>query len=124
MCYTMARIQYKEKCKVCKKNYVLTTSRSEFLVCYECQKAELERPIEDEVMRNFFDIPQEFYFNNNFLRNIKANYFRYGSLTDKQKEAFKKVVGQMEDERAGVLPEKKGSRKKISDSQQSSSEEE
>ena len=93
----MARIQYKEKCKVCRKNYVLTTSRSQYIVCFECQKREMDQPITDPKMRKFFDIPEDFYKQNSFLRNIKINYNRYGGLTEKQIEAFEKVVAELKE---------------------------
>ena len=54
--------------------------------------------IKDEAMKKLFDIPEEFYKKNSFLRNIKINYLRYGKLTDRQIEAFKKVVKQVEEE--------------------------
>jgi hypothetical protein len=94
----MARVQYKEKCMKCKKNYVLTTNRKEFLICYDCQKDELHQPIEDTEMKEFFAIPEAYYKKSNFLRNIKLNYFRYGSLTDKQKEYFVKVVNEIKEQ--------------------------
>ena len=46
-------------------------------------------------MKKMFDIPIELYQKNSFLRNIKSNYIKYGSLTEKQIEAFKKVVADL-----------------------------
>jgi hypothetical protein len=94
----MVRVQYKEKCMKCKKNYVLTTNRKEFLVCYDCQKVELDQPFEDKEMEKFFAIPEAYYKKSNFLRNIKINYFRYQSLSDKQKEFFVKVVNEIKEQ--------------------------
>jgi len=88
-------IPYKQKCIRCKKNYVTITRRQGFVLCYECQKKELEGKIDDPVMKKMFNIPKEFYIENGFLRNIKVNYLKYGGLSDKQIEAFKKVVGDM-----------------------------
>jgi len=48
--------------------------------------------ITDPEMKKMFNIPEEFYKDNSFLRSIKINYLKYGSLTDKQKEAFKNAV--------------------------------
>ncbi|MFC1647913.1 hypothetical protein ACFL1B_00480 [Nanoarchaeota archaeon] len=91
--------KFKQKCGVCKKNYVETSSRNRnFLVCYECHKPDLQGEIKDAKMKKLFNIPQEFYEKNMFLRNIKINYLRYGSLTDKQIEAFKKSVEKMKEE--------------------------
>ena len=89
------RIQYKQKCARCKKNYVLVTSRNRFAVCYECQKGELHGEIKDAKMKKMFDIPEEYYKKSAFLRDIKINYLDYGKLTDRQIEAFKKVVKNM-----------------------------
>ena len=94
----MPRVQYKEKCMKCRKNYVLTTNRKEFLVCYECQQKEMDKPINDPKMKKLFDIPEQFYKKSNFLRNIKINYLRYESLSEKQIEYFKKVVKELEDQ--------------------------
>ncbi|MBD3318887.1 hypothetical protein GF342_03175 [Candidatus Woesearchaeota archaeon] len=92
----MAR-SYKQKCMKCKKNYVKVTFRNRFPVCYECLKAELNTPIEDPEMKKLFDIPEELYEESAFLRDIKLKYIRFGSLTEKQIEAFKKVVKDMLD---------------------------
>jgi len=88
-------VKYKQKCNRCKKNYVTVTYRTRFAVCYECQKSSLEGEIKDPVMKKMFDLPEDSYKENAFLRDIKANYLRYGKLTDKQIEAFKKAVDQL-----------------------------
>jgi len=87
---------YKQKCIRCKKNYVLTNWRNKFPVCYDCEKKELSREIEDPKMKEMFNIPEEYYKDNSFLRDIKKNYLRYNNLSEKQIEAFKKVVENME----------------------------
>lgn len=53
---------------------------------------EKDHPIKDPKIKKLFNIPKEFYDQYAFLKNIKANYMRYGSLTDKQIGVFKKVV--------------------------------
>jgi DNA-directed RNA polymerase subunit RPC12/RpoP len=85
-------IRYKKKCSRCKKNYVPATSRTRYAVCFECDSKNLKGEITDPMMKKFFDIPHELYVENQFLRSIKINYLRYGSLTDRQVEAFKEVV--------------------------------
>ena len=85
-------ISYEQKCATCKKNFVTITWRQRFPICYECQKSELQGKIKDPKMKVMFDIPEEFYKENLFLRNIKSNYLRFNSLTEKQVEAFKKTV--------------------------------
>jgi len=81
----------------CKKNYVTVTGRQKFPVCYECQKKEMKGEITDPEMKKLFDIPEEFYKRNSFLRDIKINYLRFGKLSERQIEAFKKTVKEMKE---------------------------
>jgi hypothetical protein len=85
-------IKFKQKCTSCRKNYVIITYKQRYPVCYECQKKELEGKIKDPKMKRFFNISEEFYKHNAFLRDIKINYLRYGDLSDKQIATFKEVV--------------------------------
>ncbi|RJQ22584.1 hypothetical protein C4580_00865 [Candidatus Woesearchaeota archaeon] len=87
-------IQFKHLCARCKKNFVLV-SRTQFPVCYDCQKAELAQPIKNLKMKKLFAIPEDFYKQNAFLREIKMKYIRFGALTEKQVEAFKKVAAEL-----------------------------
>jgi hypothetical protein len=43
-------------------------------------------------MKKLFAIPEDYYVKSGFLRNIKINYLKYGQLSEKQVEVFKKVV--------------------------------
>jgi hypothetical protein len=90
-------VRFKQLCNKCKKNYVVISSRNDFAMCYDCQKTDLNQPIKDSKMKKLFDIPEEFYKNNLFLRNIKMYYIRFGKLSDKQIEFFKKSVEKMKD---------------------------
>ena len=54
--------------------------------------------ITDPKMKKLFDVPLRLYEENSFLRSIKINYLRYGSLTERQVEAFKKAVEKLSDE--------------------------
>ena len=74
---------------------ILMTSRNQFPICYDCEKAELQGEITNPKMKEMFDIPEEFYKTNSFLRSIKKNYLRFGNLSEKQIEIFKKVVNDM-----------------------------
>lgn len=85
-------IKYKKLCGRCKKNYVIVGWRQRNATCYNCQKKELEAEIKDPKMKKLFSIPEEYYKQNTFLRNVKLSYIRYGKLSDKQIEAFKKTV--------------------------------
>ena len=46
-------------------------------------------------MKKFFDIPESFYEENVFLRDIKLNWLRYHNLSERQIEAFKNTVERM-----------------------------
>ena len=94
----MARIQYKQKCSRCKDNYVIVTRQNNYPLCYDCQKKDLDQKVTDPAMKKMFNIPVDFYKDNAFLRSIKINYHRFGSLSEKQIAAFKKVVAQLKEE--------------------------
>lgn len=86
---------FKQKCIRCKTNYQLASRRDKYVICFECQENEFNQDIEDKDMKKLFDIPIEFYKNNMFLRDIKIKYLKFGSLSEKQIEAFKKTVDKM-----------------------------
>lgn len=88
-------IEFKQKCQKCKTNYVLATKRSRYIVCYDCQKKEITGEIEDSEMKKLFDIPEEFYKQNMFLRDIKIKYLKFGNLSENQINAFKKTVNEL-----------------------------
>jgi hypothetical protein len=71
---------------------VLITARNPFPLCYDCQKGELNVPVRDPKMKKLFSIPEDFYRTSSFLRSIKINYHRFGKLTEKQVDAFRKTV--------------------------------
>ncbi len=99
-------ISFKQLCSRCKKNYVLSTSRDRFPVCFDCHKNELAGEVTDPAMKKFFDIPDDFYKENTFLRSIKINYLRYGKLTDPQTAAFTKTVEKMKESRESAKAKK------------------
>lgn len=57
----------------------------------------MQGEITDPKMKKMFDIPEKFYEDNMFLRSIKINYLKWGKLTEKQIEAFKKGVEKMKE---------------------------
>lgn len=89
--------KFKQKCAKCKQNWVIITWKQRFPICYDCQKQEMQGEIKDPKMKKMFDIPEEFYKENMFLRSIKVNYLKFGKLTEKQVEAFKKTVKKMKE---------------------------
>lgn len=88
-------ITYKQKCIRCKINYVAATYRQRYVVCHDCQEKEMKSEIKDPKMKKLFNIPEDFYKKNSFLKDIKLNYVRYENLTEKQISAFKKAVKEM-----------------------------
>ena len=89
------RPKYKQLCAICRKNHVLISSRSQFPICTACSMREINKPIEDEKFRKMFDIDNKLYEESSFLRSIKSNYLRFGNLSDRQVEMFKKVAGEL-----------------------------
>ena len=87
-------IKYKQKCYRCKSKYVTVRRGQRYAMCYDCQKDELKGTIKDPKMKKLLTIPEKYYKENPFLRDIKINYLRYGKLSEKQIEAFKKVLKQ------------------------------
>ena len=90
---------FKQKCNKCKKNYILVSRNQREIICYDCQKTELNQEIKDPKMKKMFKIPEDFYKQNSFLRSIKINCIRYDSLSERQVEAFKDTVKKMKKEK-------------------------
>jgi hypothetical protein len=91
-------VRYKQKCARCKKNYVIATWRQRYTLCYNCQKGELQGEVKDPKIKKLFDIPEKYYRENAFLRDVKINYLRYGKLSEKQVDAFRKATERMKKE--------------------------
>ena len=94
----MPAAKYKEKCRRCKKNYVTVTWKQRYPLCYDCQKGEMDGEIKDAKMKRLFNIPEDFYKENAFLRSIKINFLRFGKLSEKQIDAFKETVKKLKEE--------------------------
>lgn len=97
------RPQYKQLCAICRKNHVLIKQRNQFPICQQCSMREISKPIEDETFKKLFDIDQKLYEQSSFLRSIKSSYLKFGSLSDKQIETFKKVADEMANPKADNL---------------------
>lgn len=89
-------VTFKKKCFRCNKNYVLATNKSRYVICYECQEKQVVEEVKDPEMKKMFDIPLAFYKESSFLRDIKIKYLQFGSLSEKQIEAFKNTVAKFE----------------------------
>jgi len=94
-------VSFKQRCMVCKEKYVLVKSaRQKFVTCMDCEMKYVEKPIENKAMAKIFDIPLDWYRENYFLRSIRYQYGKWGTLTERQLEAFKKAVEDMKKEKA------------------------
>lgn len=89
------RQKYKQLCAICRKNHVLISARGQFPICTSCSMKQINQPIEDEKFRKLFDIDQKLYEQSSFLRSIKSNYLRFGSLSEKQIDTFKRVSAEL-----------------------------
>jgi len=56
----------------------------------------MQGEIKDPELKKLLDIPEELYVQNSFLRAIKINCLKYGSLTQPQIDAFKRTVQEMQ----------------------------
>ena len=90
--------KYKQLCSRCKNKYIAATWKQRYVVCYDCMKKDLQGEIKDPKMKRMFNISEDFYKDNLFLRDIKSNYLRFGKLSEKQIEAFKKVAKKMKED--------------------------
>ncbi len=84
--------KFKQRCVICKKNMVLMLSARQFPICKDCEMKDFDKPISNAFYRSLLDIDKKWYDENQFLRSIKSHYIRTGMLTQRQVEAFKKVV--------------------------------
>ena len=88
----MARVRYKQKCAMCKQDWVEMFSGRQFPICVKCHMKRINQEIKSPKYKKLLDIPNKLYEKSAFLRNIKETYLRFDSLTPKQIEAFKKTV--------------------------------
>ncbi len=56
---------------------------------------DINKPITEPKFKKLFDIDKNLYEKSSFLRNIKSSYLRFGGLSDKQIEMFKKVAAEL-----------------------------
>jgi hypothetical protein len=92
-------VKFKQRCYVCKNNWALVSSgRQKFVVCKDCEMKVVDKKVEKKTYAKLFDIPREWYEENGFLRSIRYSYGKWGSLTERQLEAFKKTVKELKKE--------------------------
>ena len=95
------RYSYKQKCIVCRKNHALISWKNRVPVCVECKMKEINKPIKSPKFKKLFAIDKALYEKSGFLRNIKSSYLRFGELSEKQIEMFKKVVKDVKNKKPG-----------------------
>ncbi len=85
--------EYKQQCMVCKKAKVLMRSRKQKPICVACRMGDAkDTPITDPAMQELFAIDERLYERNSFLADIKAKYMRFGNLSERQIEVFRRVA--------------------------------
>ena len=92
MFFFMAK--YQQLCLLCKKNRVLIERYKQQAICYPCMKSRWGE-IKGEKYKKLFNISEELYQKNYFLRNVRDYFDKYGKLSQKQIDAFKKTVEEM-----------------------------
>src|SRR3989344_1744063 len=89
------KIKFKQRCIRCKKNMASMYSSRQTPICIDCEMRYVDSTVEDPLFKKLFSIPREYYLENYFLRSVRSNYAKYGSLSKNQIETFKKVVKDM-----------------------------
>ncbi len=92
----MARLKFKEKCRICKTNWVVKTRR-DYPICVDCHMKQIFKQEVTDKKYQFLNIDKEIYEQSRFLRNIKQAYLMYEELTEKQIEAFKETAKKIKD---------------------------
>ena len=95
----MAGPKFKQKCAMCKTNWVEMFSSRQFPICVECHMKRISDKITDPKYK-FLNIPDEIYMKSPFLRNIKEAYLRFKSLSEKQVEVFKKIAKELKENKS------------------------
>lgn len=88
----MAR--YKQLCMLCRKNHAIIESRKQRAICSECEMKDWKE-IKSGKYKKILEIPKEIYMKSYFLRNVRSYYERFGKLSEKQVEAFKKTADEL-----------------------------
>lgn len=86
--------KYKQLCTLCRRNHVTIEYYKQKPICPECEMKNWEE-VKSEKYKKIFDISKEFYTKSYFLRNVRDYYEKFGKLSEKQIEAFKKTVEKM-----------------------------
>lgn len=92
----MPRPKFKQKCALCKKNMVTMYSSRQFPICADCQMKRVRDEVKDPAYA-FLNVEEKLLQQSSFLRSIKEQYLYKGNLSEKQIEAFKKVVKEMKE---------------------------
>jgi len=111
----MWRPAYKQRCVICKKNMVLIQYPKQRPNCQECQAKSFSAPITDPKFQKMFAIDPKLYDQSSFLRDIRFQYGRFQSLSERQIQTFQRVVKEIT-EKAKELKDGAGAKNKKSPS--------
>lgn len=115
----MWRPAYKQRCVICKKNMVLIQYPKQRPNCQECQKRSFSAPITDPKFQKMFAIDPILYDQSSFLRDIRFQYGRFQSLSERQVQTFQRVVKELT-EKNNDAKDSRGSHSKKSPSDKES----
>ena len=88
-------VKYQQLCMLCRKKLVLMQHYKQRAVCIDCQMKKWDE-VKDPKYKKLFDIPKKLYEESYFLRNVRDYYDRMEKLSEKQIEAFKKTIKDLE----------------------------
>lgn len=86
--------KYKQLCILCRKNHIIIEHYKQKPICPGCEMKNWEE-IKKGKYKKIFDISKEFYVKSYFLRDVRGYYEKFGKLSEKQIEAFKRTVEEM-----------------------------
>ncbi len=96
----MPRPKFKQKCALCKQNMVIMYSSRQFPICTDCQMKRVKDEVKDPEYQ-FLNVDEALLRQSFFLRSIKEQYLYKSFLSEKQIEAFKKVVKDLRSKASG-----------------------
>ena len=88
-------VKYQQLCMLCRKKRVLMQHYKQRAICIDCQMKNWDE-VKDPKFKKLFDIPKKLYEESYFLRNVRDYYDRMEKLSEKQVEAFKKTIKDLE----------------------------
>ncbi len=91
----MPRPKFKQKCGICKREWVVLTAR-EFPICDECHVKQIFSEEITDKDYDFLNLDRSIYRQSRFLRSIRQSYLMFKTLSAKQISAFKKTLAELQ----------------------------